>query len=137
MALMLSAGLAACASQASLFERPEPVPANYRAEIVSFMRTYLNDPTGVREASLSQPSLQQVGGQPRYVVCTRFNPRNAGGGYIGLVDVAFAFQDGKLYRNFELANEEEDQDRAVRAKLREVCTATAYAPFPELERLTR
>jgi len=136
MLLTLAAGLAACAGQRDLFER-NPSPVNYKSEILAFLRTYLNDPTNLREASLAQPSLQRVGSVERYVVCTRFNPRNSSGRYIGLVDVAFAFQEGKLYRNFELANEEDDQDRAVRVQLRDICKAAAYQPFPELERLTR
>jgi hypothetical protein len=135
-ALVLAAGLAACAGQHNPFER-NVAPANYKTEILSFLRTYLNDPTNVREASLTQPSLQRVGREQKYVVCTRFNPRNSSGRYLGVVDVAFAFNEGKLYRNFELASQEEDDDAAVRAHLREVCKTVAYQPFPELERLTR
>jgi hypothetical protein len=134
--LIVAAVLAGCAGQRNPFER-NPAPTNYKSEILSFLRTYLNDPTNLRDGGVSQPIVQELGGHPRYVVCTRFNPRNSSGRYMGVVDVAFAFRDGRLDRNFELASEEEDQDRQVRLKLREVCKTASYQPFPELERLTR
>ena len=49
----------------------------YRADIVAFMRTYLNDPTGVRDAFISEPALRTLESADRYTVCLRYTARNA------------------------------------------------------------
>jgi hypothetical protein len=98
-------------------------PANYRAELIAHLRTYLNDPTGVREAVVSEPVLKPAGFGERYVVCVRFNPKRAGGGYAGAKDHLVIYVGGKLDRYVEAAGEN--------------CKDAAYAAFPELERLTR
>ena len=98
-------------------------PADYRAELVAHLRTYLNDPTGIREAAISEPALKPVGYGDRYVVCVRFNPKRGGGGYAGLKDHLVVYAGGKLDRYVETAGEN--------------CKDAAYAAFPELERLTR
>jgi len=98
-------------------------PADYRTELIAYLRTYLNDPTGVREAAISEPALKPVGYGDRYVVCVRFNPKRAGGGYAGLKDHLVIYAGGKLDRYIDLAGEN--------------CKDAAYAAFPELERLTR
>ena len=97
-------------------------PADYRSELIAYLRTYLNDPTGIREAAISQPALKPVGAGDRYVVCVRFNPK-AGGGYAGVKDHLVIYAGGKLDRYLERAGES--------------CKDAAYAAFPELERLTR
>src|SRR5438046_345779 len=61
-------------------------PVSYRAEIVAYQRSYLNDPTGIRSAAISQPALRNVGIGDRYVVCVRFNSKNPNGAYAGLRD---------------------------------------------------
>lgn len=98
-------------------------PANYRAELLAHLRTYLNDPTGIREAAISEPALKPVGYGERYIVCVRFNPKRAGGGYAGAKDHVVVYAGGKLDRYLEAAGES--------------CKDAAYAAFPELERLTR
>jgi hypothetical protein len=98
-------------------------PADYRGELIAHLRTYLNDPTGIREAAISEPVLRPVGQGDRYVVCVRFNPKRAGGGYAGLKDHLVIYAGGKLDRYVETAGES--------------CKDAAYAAFPELERLTR
>jgi len=99
-------------------------PADYRTELVAYLRTYLNDPTGIREAAISEPALKPVGAGDRYVVCVRFNPkRGGGGGYAGLKDHLVIYAGGKLDRYLEAAGES--------------CKDAVYAAFPELERLTR
>jgi hypothetical protein len=97
-------------------------PADYRAELIAYLRTYLNDPTGIREAAISEPALKPVGTGDRYVVCVRFNPKR-GGGYAGLKDHLVIYAGGKLDRYLETAGES--------------CKDAVYAAFPELERLTR
>ena len=98
-------------------------PAEYRAELIAYLRTYLNDPTGIREAAISEPALKPVGPGDRYVVCVRFNPKRGGGGYAGTKDHLVIYAGGKLDRYVETAGEN--------------CKDAAYAAFPELERLTR
>lgn len=122
--------LAGCASGERDYSGPETkggasvnvAPANYRAEILAYQRSYLNDPTGIRNAAISQPALKSVGSAERYVVCVRFNAKNAAGAYGGVRDHLAIFLAGKL-----------DQMGLTR----EQCKDAAYEPFPELERLTR
>jgi hypothetical protein len=123
--------LAGCASGERDYSGPETTrggvsvnvfPDNYRAEIIAYQRSYLNDPTGIRSAAISQPALRKVGSVERYAACVRFNAKAAGGTYTGVRDYLVIFLAGKL-----------DQ----MAVTREECNGAAYEPFPELERLTR
>ena len=57
----------------------QPYPNNYRTEILAFMRTYLNNPVGVREAAMAEPVQRTVGGRLRYVSCLRYAAREADG----------------------------------------------------------
>jgi len=99
-------------------------PDNYKADILAFLRTYLNDPTQVRGAAISEPALKLgAAGENRYAVCVRFNARKAGGAYEGSKDRLVYFLAGRL-------------DTMIEAK-REQCAGATYQPFPELERLTR
>jgi hypothetical protein len=88
--LLLPIALAACASSddgRSITYTDDrgvanqPYPANYRAEILAFMRTYLNNPVGVRDAVMAEPVQRTVGGRLRYVSCLRFAARDSDGGY--------------------------------------------------------
>jgi hypothetical protein len=103
-------------------EEAKLYPANYKADIIAFLRTYLNDPSNIRDAAAADPSFQQIGREDRYVVCLRFNAKATGGNYAGVKDNLVVFVAGKL-------------DRMVPAQDR--CTAPAYQPFPELGRLSR
>ena len=51
------------------------VPQNYKADLLAYFRTYLNNPEGVRGAAVSTPFLKEVGPGERYVACVRFNPK--------------------------------------------------------------
>ena len=123
--------LAGCASGERDYSGPETTrgggsvnvfPDNYRAEILAYQRSYLNDPSGIRSAAISQPALRKVGSVERYAACVRFNAKAAGGSYTGVREHLVIFLAGKL-----------DQMAATR----EECNGAAYEPFPELERLTR
>ncbi len=123
--------LAACASGERDYSGPETTrggvnvnvfPDNYRAEILAYQRSYLNDPTGIRSAAITQPALRRVGSVERYAVCVRFNAKSAAGAYAGVREHLAIFLAGKL-----------DQ----MAVTREECNGAAYEPFPELERLRR
>lgn len=99
-------------------------PDNYKADILAFLRTYLNDPTQISGAAISEPGLRPgPAGQSRYGVCVRFNARNAGGNYEGSKDRIVYFLAGQL-------------DTMMEAK-RDQCAGATYQPFPELERLRR
>jgi hypothetical protein len=122
--LALSLALAGCNSD-WLNARDRAVQANtkppgpsYKADIVAFMRTYLNDPTGVRDAFISEPALRMIESADRYAVCLRYTARNASS-----KDSLVLFRDGRL-------------DRVIDAA-RETCKDAAYLPFPELQRLLR
>jgi hypothetical protein len=101
----------------------QPFPANYRTEILSFMRTYLNHPVGVHDAAMAEPMQRTVGGRQRYVSCLRYTPRESDGSYGPSQDRAIVYVDGRL-------------DHVVE-KVAEICAGALYAPFPELEKLTR
>jgi hypothetical protein len=103
-------------------------PQNYRKDLLAFMRTYLNDPTHVRSATVSEPRLKYIGPGDRYVTCVRFNARNTDGKYLGPKEGAATFVSGKLERFFDAPKE---------LRERELCKDATFAPFPELERLTR
>ncbi len=98
-------------------------PANYRADITAFMRTYLNDPVGVRDAAVSEPEIKTFDSNSRYVACLRYTVRRGPGQNAGPRESLVLFLDGRL-------------DRVV-DNAREFCKGAAYQPFPELERLTR
>lgn len=124
--------LAACAGQHHLAEAigggsegTNVYPPNYKAEILGAMHAYLNDPTGIRDASLSEPMLKTVASNTRYVVCLRFNAKQRGNSYAGVKEIAAVFVDGRF-----------DQFAEPPAA-REPCAGATYAPFPELGKLPR
>ena len=101
-------------------------PQGYRRDLLAFMRTYLNDPTRIRDAAVSQPQRKEVGPGERYVACVRYNERKSDGKYGGVKDGLATFVSGKLDRFFDTPRD-----------VRELCKDAVYAPFPELETLTR
>jgi hypothetical protein len=101
-------------------------PQGYRQDMLAFLRTYLNDPSHIRGASVSQPQLKYIGPGDRYVACVRYNARNSDGKYLGSKDGAAVYVAGKLDRFLDTPKD-----------VRELCKEVAFAPFPELERLTR
>jgi hypothetical protein len=101
----------------------QPYPNNYRAELLAFMKTYLNNPVGVHDAAMAEPVQRTVGGRLRYVSCLRFTPRESDGSYGELRERAILYVDGRLDRVVENASE--------------ACAGAVYAPFPELQQLTR
>jgi hypothetical protein len=101
----------------------QPYPNNYRAEILAFMRTYLNNPVGVREAVMAEPVQRTVGGRIRYVSCLRYSSKDFDGTYHGAGDRAVVYVDGRLDRIIERGGE--------------LCAGATYGPFPELEKMTR
>ena len=45
-------------------------------DLLAFLRTYLNDPTQVRDTGVTQPALKRAGPGDRYVACVRYNSRD-------------------------------------------------------------
>jgi hypothetical protein len=101
----------------------QPFPNNYRAEVLAFMKSYLNNPVGVHEAAMAEPVQRTVGGRLRYVSCLHYTPRESDGSYREPRERAIVYVDGRLDRVVENASEP--------------CAGAAYAPFPELEKMTR
>ena len=128
------AALAGCASDLgpsaselkARWDAENVYPQGYRQDLLAFLRTYLNDPSQIRGAAVSQPQLKYVGPGDRYVACVRYNSRKSEGKYQGSKDGAAVYVAGKLDRFFDTPRD-----------VRELCKEVAFAPFPELERLTR
>ena len=101
----------------------QPFPTDYRVQLLAFLKTYLNNPVGIRDAAMAAPIQRTVGGRLRYVSCLRYNARELDGSYQGAVERAVVYVDARLDRMIE--------------KPGDVCAGAVYAPFPELEKLTR
>ncbi len=150
--------LASCSSFRSNPDEPSPseraaireaqnvAPANYRADVIAYMRNYLNDPTGVRNASISQPQIKDLATGARYVACMRYDAKKSGGGYAGTKTALIVFISGKLDRVIQpqvtrapRENAETADGAEVResGQIREACKDAAYGPFPELQAMTR
>jgi hypothetical protein len=130
--LLLTMALSACA--ASDDSKPitftddrgvsnQPFPNNFRTEVLAFLKTYLNNPVGVRDAVMAEPVERVVGGRLRYLACLRFSAREPDSDYREPRERAILFVDGRLDRIIENAVEP--------------CAGVAYAPFAELEKLPR
>jgi hypothetical protein len=92
----------------------QPYPGNHKREVLAFMRTYLNNPVGIREAQMAEPVQRTVGGRLRYVSCLRYTARESR---------AVVYVDARLDRVLENPGD--------------ACAGASYASFPELEKLTR
>jgi hypothetical protein len=129
--LLLPLALAACfgsdeSGPTSFMEdssAPQPFPENYRTELLAFMKTYLNNPVGVRNAMMADPVQRTVGGRVRFVSCLRFSEPQSDGTYREPRERAVLFINGRLDR--------------VLPNAAEVCAGANYAPFPEMERMSR
>jgi hypothetical protein len=131
--LVLPIALAACAGGedsrpisfmgSGNYSANQPFPNNYRGELISFMRTYLNNPVGVHDAVMAEPVQRDVNGKMRFVSCLRYAARESDGSYREAQERAILYVNGRLDRLIE--------------KPAEICAGAVYAPFPELEKLTR
>jgi len=136
-----------------LDELPNTYPDNYKSELLGFLHSYINDPTQIRDAVISDPVLKSVsnagpdsGSEPtergggrgargsnflapsgppreRYVVCVRYNAKDRDGRYMGLKQGMAVYAGGRFDRFAEQA--------------RGTCDAVEYKPFPELQALGR
>jgi len=136
MALMASAvALAGCGgvelSGWNVFDKssdawkvdPNKYPIEYKNELLKFLRTDLSDPSGVRSAFITDPTLIQFGSENRYAVCLRYNARDSGGQYQGSKDKIAIFYGAQINQ--------------IREATKEECGTAVYRPFPELEAMKR
>lgn len=101
-------------------------PDNYKADIIAAMHAYLNDPSGIRDAGISTPTIKDVPGSgSRYIVCLRFNAKQSNGAYAGDQQIAAMFLAGRF------------DDFLDPKSSHKPCASAAYTPFPELEQLKR
>jgi len=114
------------------------LPANYKHDILSAMHAYLNDPTGIRDAGIAEPALKAVANAKRYVVCLRFNGKKRGNEYAGVKEIAAVFMVGR-FDHFETSRDtsHEASHEASRDTSHEPCAGATYAPFSELQKLSR
>jgi len=96
-------------------------PVNYKSDILAAMHSYLNDPTGIRDAAVSPPVIKQVGNETRYVACLQFNAKKNASEYAGAKTVAAVFMLGRFDRFIDTP--------------KDLCNGVAYTPFPELQKL--
>src|SRR5277367_6982019 len=73
-------------------------PTNYKTDILAAMHAYLNDPTAIRDASISEPVLKSASltMSSRYMLCLRFNPKKTATVYEGMREVAAVFVGGRF-----------------------------------------
>jgi hypothetical protein len=98
-------------------------PTGYKTDILGAMHAYLNDPTGIHDAAISEPMLKKIGDSTRYVVCLQFNGKLNGTGYAGDKVFAAVFLAGHFDHFVE--------------KAQDACGGVSLTPFPELEKLPR
>jgi hypothetical protein len=110
-------------------------PASYKPDLLNAMHAYLNDPTGIRDASISDLMLKSVGGANRYVVCLRFNAKKGRNGYAGVKEIAAVFVAGRFDRFVEMPREAAHE--TMNETPRGPCADATYTPFPELGKLSR
>ena len=130
LVLFLGLALAGCAGMegpsAESIQAARTFPADYKTELLAYLRAFLNDPSNVRNAYVSQPTLERLGGVERYINCVRFDAKSTTGSYRGSRDHLASYFGGKLEQFVELRAEASDR-----------CRSADYQPFPELEKLAR
>jgi len=113
------------------------VPVDYKRDIVAAMHAYLSDPTGIRDAGISEPVLKSVGGIQRYIVCVRFNGKKRGNEYAGVKEVAAVFLVGRFDHFVERATDKPQEKEQEKERAPVQCAGIGVVPFPELEKLKR
>jgi hypothetical protein len=102
---------------------PNKYPIQYKDELLKFLRVQLNDPTNIRGAFITDPTLMAFGNENRYAVCLRYNARGLDGQYMGSKDALAVFFGAQINQ--------------LRDATKEECGTAIYRPFPELEALKR
>jgi hypothetical protein len=127
--VVMAFALAACAAPEEKKIEENLYPQTYRAEIIEYLHKELPDPSGIRDAFVSEPAIVNVGASQRYVVCLRFDPKEAPSKkgelakYAGLREMAVYYYAGRMTQMV----------KATPA----LCSKAAYQPFVELTKLCR
>jgi hypothetical protein len=125
--IIMALALSACAGghHGTDEEGINAYPTDYKTDILAAMRVYLSDPTAIRDASISEPVLKSatLTMPSRYMLCVRFNPKKTATVYEGMREVAAVFVAGRFDQFIETP--------------KDICAGVTYAPFPELEKLSR
>jgi hypothetical protein len=119
-------GLATCASQEHKHVEatrvdPNSLPANYKTDVITLVRTSVADPTNIRDAYISEPVLKKSGAENRYIVCVRFNGKGRDGQYMGSKEKMVIYFAGSPNQYVDATPDK--------------CGGSNYLPFPELEAL--
>jgi hypothetical protein len=123
--------LAACAGSGAREAREARInvyPDNYKTDLAGAVHAYVADPTGIRDAYVSEPAIRAIGQQNRYRACLRFNAKNSDGRYAGNKDLVAVFVSGRFDQFLE-------QPPSLVAEVREGCKQAEYQRFPEIEAL--
>lgn len=102
-------------------------PIDFKADIVAYMRTYLNDPRDVKNAAVSTPALKTLPGDPgdRIVSCVRYSSKRVSTGQYAATKTGVAvFTSGRLDRFIETP-----------VVVQQICKDAEMIPFPELQRM--
>jgi hypothetical protein len=91
---------------------PNTYPANYRADIVTFLRMSLNDRAMFRGAMIAQPVLKPIAEAQRYMVCVQLN------GHGQMVNKVAIYVGGRIQQFIDSSPDQ--------------CGDAAYQPFKEL-----
>ena len=113
--------LAGCAITQPPEIDPLLFPADYKKQILDMMPQLFEDPSGMRETSVTELTLMPVGAASLYGACVRFRPRKSRTEYDSLQERVAIFHGGSLTQ-FVTASSGQ-------------CANAAYRPFPELEKL--
>jgi hypothetical protein len=129
---LIAASLAGCGHHrpdAATESEINTYPTDYKSDILAAMHAYLNNPTGIRDAALSEPALKTVTNTTRYTACVKFNAKkNGSNDYAGPREIAAVFQVGRFDRFVDSTNAKEPNAK-------DLCTGVTYVPFPELQKL--
>jgi hypothetical protein len=116
LAVLAALALAGCSAFGTKAEAPLPdpntYPANYRADIVTFLRMSLNDRGMFRGAMIAQPVLKPIADAQRYMVCVQLN------GHGQVLNKVAVYVGGRIQ---QFVDSSPDQ-----------CGDAAYQPFKEL-----
>ena len=121
VAIALGVGLAACSNDKKSILVQNIPPVKPKDEILLAFPQAVSDPTNIRDAAITDPTLNQTGPIRVYYVCVRANSRDATHQYTGVKTYAGYFYDGHLGQLVEAPAG--------------LCDKAAYKPFPELEKL--
>ena len=125
---MVGVGSAGCSLFDKSSDKTPPVevnlvPTNTRTALLAFLENHLVDPVGVRDAYITEPKLQPIAADSRYVVCVRYNAKDGYGQYTGSRDYIAIYFAGKLTQYVPAPAEQ--------------CGNAAYQRFAELEALKK